>query len=292
MNSEFCESYFIVVFVIILFFSLFVKQIALWFRFSGKENFSAKFQTRFFFRTWNSQIPWREKWETWWKVCWSGKSTKGWDAQGEGTCTAIFFGSKIRKTRDSTVFRSARLGHKWWSHSGSRSRLSVQLDMTDEHVFLQGGGGQRTSVLQGRRLDAGVLAEVPTPSHSTPRRGERRRCLRYRIFWRGRYERHQGTLVMKRIRKGVFQSLWSTNIRCGVKLFLWRVCISKRLVSVFVQLSEADQELYKNFPLVVSERWQQEVAETVFETINQDTDKIEQKKKNKPRIDEMEENCE
>ena len=41
----------------------------------------------------------------------------------------------------------------------------------------------------------------------------------------------------------------------------------------------------------MSERWQQEVAETVFETINADTDKIEQKKKNKPRIDEMEENC-
>ncbi len=60
---------------------------------------------------------------------------------------------------------------------------------------------------------------------------------------------------------------------------------------VGLQLSEADQELYKNFPLVVSERWQQEVSETVFETINLDTDKIEQKKKNKPRIDELEENC-
>ena len=54
-------------------------------------------------------------------------------------------------------------------------------------------------------------------------------------------------------------------------------------------MTEADQELYKNFPLVVSERWQQEVAETVFDAINQDTDKIEQKKKNKPKIDEMEE---
>lgn len=58
-----------------------------------------------------------------------------------------------------------------------------------------------------------------------------------------------------------------------------------------MQLTEADQELYKNFPLVVSERWQQEVAETVFEAINQDTDKIEQKRKNKPKIDELEENC-
>ncbi len=58
------------------------------------------------------------------------------------------------------------------------------------------------------------------------------------------------------------------------------------------QLTDADQELYKNFPLVVSERWQQEVAETVFDAINQDTDKIEQKRKQKPRIDESEENCE
>ena len=63
-------------------------------------------------------------------------------------------------------------------------------------------------------------------------------------------------------------------------------------VSLFLigqlQLTEADQELYKNFPMVVSERWQQEVAETVFEAINADTDKIEQKKKQKPRIDEIE----
>lgn len=57
-----------------------------------------------------------------------------------------------------------------------------------------------------------------------------------------------------------------------------------------IKLTEADQELYKNFPLVVSERWQQEVAETVFEAINLDTDKIEQKRKNKPKIDELEEN--
>ena len=41
--------------------------------------------------------------------------------------------------------------------------------------------------------------------------------------------------------------------------------------------------------MVVSERWQQEVAETVFEAINADTDKIEQKKKQKPRIDDLEE---
>lgn len=56
-------------------------------------------------------------------------------------------------------------------------------------------------------------------------------------------------------------------------------------------MTEADQELYKNFPLVVSERWQQEIAETVFETINQETDKLEQKRRQKPRVDELEENC-
>ena len=33
------------------------------------------------------------------------------------------------------------------------------------------------------------------------------------------------------------------------------------------QLGETDQDLYKNFPLVVSERWQQVVAETVFDMI-------------------------
>lgn len=56
-------------------------------------------------------------------------------------------------------------------------------------------------------------------------------------------------------------------------------------------MTEADQELYKNFPLVVSERWQQEIAETVFETVNQETDKLEQKRRQKPRLDEFEENC-
>lgn len=39
----------------------------------------------------------------------------------------------------------------------------------------------------------------------------------------------------------------------------------------------------KDFPLVISERWQSEVAETVFETINQEADKTEQKKKAKQK---------
>lgn len=56
-----------------------------------------------------------------------------------------------------------------------------------------------------------------------------------------------------------------------------------------IKLSEADQDLYKNFPLVVSERWQQEIAETVFEVINQDTDKLEMKRRQKPRVEQSEE---
>jgi len=51
-----------------------------------------------------------------------------------------------------------------------------------------------------------------------------------------------------------------------------------------LQLTDADQDLYKNFPLVISERWQAEVAETVFETINQEADKMEQKKKAKQKL--------
>lgn len=52
-----------------------------------------------------------------------------------------------------------------------------------------------------------------------------------------------------------------------------------------IKLTDSDQELYRNFPLVVSERWQQEVAETVFDAINADTDKLEQKRKQKPGSD-------
>lgn len=51
-----------------------------------------------------------------------------------------------------------------------------------------------------------------------------------------------------------------------------------------IQLTEADQDLYKNFPLVISERWQNEVAETVFDTINFEADKAELKKKAKQKM--------
>ena len=60
---------------------------------------------------------------------------------------------------------------------------------------------------------------------------------------------------------------------------------------VRAQLTEADQELYANFPLVVSERWQQEIAETVFDAVNQETDKLEQKRRPKARIDDHDDNC-
>ena len=46
-----------------------------------------------------------------------------------------------------------------------------------------------------------------------------------------------------------------------------------------MQLTEADQELYKNFPLTVSERWQQEMAETIFDAVNQESDKMEMKRR-------------
>ncbi|XP_032779508.2 G protein-coupled receptor kinase 1 isoform X1 [Daphnia magna] len=60
------------------------------------------------------------------------------------------------------------------------------------------------------------------------------------------------------------------------------------------KLTEKDQELYQNFPLVISERWQAEVSDTVFETINQEADKAEAKKKSKHRkfdLDEKDSDC-
>ncbi|CAH8827376.1 unnamed protein product [Trichobilharzia szidati] len=45
-----------------------------------------------------------------------------------------------------------------------------------------------------------------------------------------------------------------------------------------IKLTEADQALYQNFSLVVSERWQLEIAETVFDFVNQEADKIDAKR--------------
>lgn len=64
-------------------------------------------------------------------------------------------------------------------------------------------------------------------------------------------------------------------------------CVVRLTISLCWQLAEQDQDLYRNFTMTISERWQQEVAETVFEAINQDTDKLEQKRKQKPRIDDV-----
>ncbi|XP_021960847.1 G protein-coupled receptor kinase 1 isoform X2 [Folsomia candida] len=62
-----------------------------------------------------------------------------------------------------------------------------------------------------------------------------------------------------------------------------------------IKLLDTDQELYKNFPLVISERWQAEVAETVFDTINAEADKAEQKRRAKHKYryneDEKESDC-
>jgi hypothetical protein len=53
------------------------------------------------------------------------------------------------------------------------------------------------------------------------------------------------------------------------------------LVSPHEQLLDCDQELYRNFPLVISERWQQEVVDTVYEAVNADTDKVEARRRAK-----------
>ena len=61
-----------------------------------------------------------------------------------------------------------------------------------------------------------------------------------------------------------------------------------------IKLTDSDQELYKHFSVVISERWQHEVAETVFDAINQETDKIEMKKRAKLKNkfeDEKESDC-
>lgn len=61
-----------------------------------------------------------------------------------------------------------------------------------------------------------------------------------------------------------------------------------------IKLSDSDQDLYKHFPVVISERWQQEISETVYDAINSETDKIELKKRAKLKNkfeDEKESDC-
>ncbi|KAL3315015.1 Beta-adrenergic receptor kinase 2, partial [Cichlidogyrus casuarinus] len=58
-----------------------------------------------------------------------------------------------------------------------------------------------------------------------------------------------------------------------------------------IKLTEADQELYKNFSMVVSERWQLEIAETVFSVVNQEADKVELKKRLKREQSSLTNSC-
>lgn len=51
-----------------------------------------------------------------------------------------------------------------------------------------------------------------------------------------------------------------------------------------IKLAKTDEELYKNFNIVISERWQQEIADTIFERVNQETDKLEQKKRSNRKV--------
>jgi len=50
-----------------------------------------------------------------------------------------------------------------------------------------------------------------------------------------------------------------------------------------IKLQDSDQEPYKNISLVISERWQAEVVDTVFDTVNLDYDKMQWKKKGKQK---------
>ena len=61
-----------------------------------------------------------------------------------------------------------------------------------------------------------------------------------------------------------------------------------------IKLDQSDQDQYKDFSITVSERWQNEISDTVFDTVNQETDKLEQKKRTKLKFkidDEKESDC-
>ncbi|KAL7060406.1 hypothetical protein AAHC03_09779 [Spirometra sp. Aus1] len=51
----------------------------------------------------------------------------------------------------------------------------------------------------------------------------------------------------------------------------------------YIKLTESDQEPYRDFPVVVSERWQLEIGETVFDVVNQEADRIDNKRRPKSR---------
>lgn len=50
-----------------------------------------------------------------------------------------------------------------------------------------------------------------------------------------------------------------------------------------IKLNDDDQKTWDGFHIVVSNRWQKEIAETIFESVNQEQDKLESKKKMKNR---------
>lgn len=51
-----------------------------------------------------------------------------------------------------------------------------------------------------------------------------------------------------------------------------------------IKLTESDQNLYKNFALIVSERWQLEIAETVFSSVNYEADKVRFSSSHSPKM--------
>ncbi|KAI0985034.1 hypothetical protein GJ496_001724 [Pomphorhynchus laevis] len=52
-----------------------------------------------------------------------------------------------------------------------------------------------------------------------------------------------------------------------------------------IKLTEFDQKQYKDFNTIIVERWQQEILETVFDTVNAEADKLEHKKRSKFKAD-------
>ena len=95
----------------------------------------------------------------------------------------------------------------------------------------------------------------------------------------------------------IFQQLAAIVVTFAMlpqQCYIWQVYHIRTWISsdvVLLQLTDADQELYKNFPLTVSERWQQEIAETVFDAVNQEADKMEMKRRQKAQAEGVEENC-
>ena len=50
-----------------------------------------------------------------------------------------------------------------------------------------------------------------------------------------------------------------------------------------IKLSDQDQELWSDFDIVIGDRWQNEIIDTVFESINSEASKSSSKKKMKAK---------